>query len=87
MIASCVQTDASVQVIGSVAGNPTFQFSYDYTGNVQRGTGSASTDAPLTVIAIGLDTAQFVITTGTITRAKGIVISLVSALERNYSNP
>ncbi|MHA2065736.1 MAG: hypothetical protein ACXABY_15270, partial [Candidatus Thorarchaeota archaeon] len=82
-----VQDDAPVNVTGSVAGAATFQFSYDYTGNIQRGAASASTDAPVTVVAIGLDTAQFVITTGTITRAKGIVISIVSALERNYSNP
>ena len=74
-------------VTGLVGGSPTYQFAYDYDGNVQRGAASAGNNAPITVVAIGLDTAQFVITTGSITRSKGINISLVSALERNYSNP
>ena len=82
-----VQDGDTNEVTGSVGGSPTYQFTYDYDGNVQRGGASASTDAPVTVVAIGLDTAQFVLTTGTITRSKGIAISLVSALERNYLNP
>lgn len=82
-----VQDSDGNLVTGNVGGSPTYQFAYDYDGNVQRGNASAGIDAPVTVVAIGLDTAQFVITTGTISRSKGISISLVSALERNYSNP
>jgi len=82
-----VQDSALADVTGLVAAASSFTFDFDYTNNAQRGGGSEGTDAPVTVIAIGLNTAQFVITTGTITQAKGIVISLVSALERNYSNP
>ena len=41
----------------------------------------------VTVVAIGLETAQYVRTTSTITRAVNQSISLVAALERNYSNP
>jgi hypothetical protein len=82
-----VQDSLSTPVQGSVNNATIFQFDYDYTNNQQRGSGSEDTDAPITVIAIGLSTAQFVITTGTITEAKGIVVSLVSSLERNYSNP
>ncbi len=44
-------------------------------------------DAPVTIIAIGLFTAQFVITTGTLARSKSNEFTLVSALERNYANP
>jgi hypothetical protein len=82
-----VQDATSAQIAGNVSGQPSVSFTYDYDGNVQRGATSAGTDAPVTIVAIGLTKAQFVITTGNITRAKGISFSLVSALERNYSNP
>ena len=81
-----VQDSSGNLVTGNVGAAPSFQFTYDYDGNTQRGGASAGVNAPVTIIAIGLDTAQFVITTGTITRSKGINISLVSALERNYLN-
>ena len=64
----------------------TVSFTYAYDTNTQRGSASAATDAPVTLVAIGLDTAQFVIATGTITRATGLTISAVAALERNYLN-
>lgn len=60
---------------------------YDYDGNTQRGTLSAGNNAPITVVAIGLGTAQYVKTTGTITRSITNSVSLVAPLERNYSNP
>lgn len=66
------------------AGNISIPFTYDYDVNVQRGSTSAATDAPVTLVAIGLTNAQFVIAAGTITRATGITISAVAALERNY---
>jgi hypothetical protein len=62
-------------------------YEFDYDGNTQRGTASAATDAPVTIVAIGLNTAQYVSTAGTVTRQSVNVFSLVSALERNYSNP
>ena len=43
-------------------------------------------DAPVTIVAIGLSLAQYVVATGTIT-SSGLTASLVAALERNYSNP
>jgi len=76
-----------VAVTPDAAGNISIPFTFDYDGNVQRGLTSASTDAPVSLVAIGLSNAQFVITTGTISRATGISISSSSALERNYSNP
>ena len=61
-------------------------FNFDYDGNVQGGR-AAATNADVTIVAIGLNTAQYVVATGTITRATGLSFGLVSALERNYSNP
>jgi hypothetical protein len=60
-------------------------FTFDYDNNTQGGR-TAGTDANVTVVAIGLDTAQYVAAEGTITRATGQNISLVAPLERNYSN-
>ena len=68
------------------AGGSSVAFTYDYDNNVQRGAASAGIDAPVTLVCIGLDTAQYVISTGTISRATGITISAVAALERNYLN-
>jgi hypothetical protein len=72
-------------VAGTLAGgNISVPFTYDYDVNVQRGAGSAATDGPVTLVAIGLSSAQYVVAAGTITRATGITISAVAALERNY---
>jgi hypothetical protein len=59
--------------------------SYNYDGNVQRGSASAGKDAPVTVVAIGLDKGQYVQATGTITRSKTNTVSLIASLERNYA--
>jgi len=64
----------------------TYSFDFDYDGNTQGGR-SASTDADIILRAIGLETAQFVETSGTIIEAVGQTFSLVAGLERNYSNP
>jgi len=72
-----------------IAGNATqssLTFSYAYDANVQRGTASAAKDAPITIVAIGLGTAQWVSATSTIQRAD-LTVSLVAPLERNYANP
>jgi len=62
-------------------------FEFDFDNNTQRGAASAAANAPVTIVAIGLNTAQYVSTAGTVTRQSTNVFSLVSALERNYSNP
>lgn len=72
------------QTVSPIAGNISIPFTYDYDVNVQRGGASAGQDAPVTLVAIGLSNAQFVISAGTVTRATGITISAVAALERNY---
>lgn len=58
---------------------------YDYNTNVQRGGGTGSTDAPVTVIGIGLEKSQWVKATGTIKKDKTSSVTLTSSLERNYS--
>jgi len=82
-----VQDSNDVEIAGNISAQASIAFTYYYDGNVQRGATSAATTAPVTLVAIGLDTAQFVISTGTISRTTGITISAVAALERNYLNP
>jgi hypothetical protein len=82
-----VQNPLGSEIAGNVSAATDVDWTYDYDGNVQRGAASAGTNAPVTIVAIGLATAQYVITTGTITRNKGLTFSLVAPLERNYSNP
>lgn len=82
-----VNNASSVAMSGNISGNASISLSYDYDGNIQRGAGSAGTDAPVTVVAIGLTTGQYVKSTGTIQKSTANTVSLVAALERNYSNP
>lgn len=69
---------------------------YNYDSNDQRGSGtynsgdgvgdSAKTDAPITVVGLGLGTGQYVIATGTsIERNTANAVTLTAALERNYA--
>lgn len=79
------QDDTLTDISGSV-GSASLGFNYAYSANVQRGSGSGGSDAPVTIVAIGLSTAQYVLATGSITNT-GLTASLVAALERNFSNP
>jgi hypothetical protein len=80
-----VQDDTVTDISGAIPG-ATQNYNYAYDGNIQRGAASAGADAPVTIVAIGLSLAQYVIATGTITNT-GLTASLVAALERNFSNP
>jgi len=80
-----VDDNAGVDVAGTVAAQSSIQFDFDYDGNVQGGR-TAGTDAPITVVAIGLNTGQYVRATGTITRSTSNAVSLVAPVERNYEN-
>lgn len=80
-----VEDNDGVDISGNLGGASSIPFTFDYDNNVQGGR-TAGTDANVTVVAIGLDTAQYVAAEGTITRATGQNISLVAPLERNYSN-
>jgi len=82
-----VRNDADNPVFGSAFSqtDQKFEFNYAYDGDTTGGR-SQSTPTPITVIAIGLEKAQYVVASGTITTA-GATISLVSPLERNYDDP
>lgn len=70
--------------------------SYNYDSNDQRGAGtynsgdgvgdSAKTDAPITVVGIGLRTGQYVVATGLIEKSTANSVTLTASLERNYSS-
>lgn len=61
-------------------------FTFDYDGNVQGGR-TAGVDADVTIVAGRPGYAKPVVATGTITRSKGISISLVAEQDRGYVNP
>ena len=80
-----VDDNSGTDISGNVSGANTVGFTFDYDGNSQGGR-TAGTDAPVTVVAIGLNTAQYVAAEATLTRSTGQNISLVAPLERNYDN-
>jgi hypothetical protein len=80
-----VDDDSGTDISGSVSG-ASISFDFDYDGNNQ-GNRTPGTDANVTVIAIGLDTGQYVKATGTIGRSNANSITLTAAIERNYENP
>ena len=81
-----VDNAAGTDISGLVSGNTSIAFDFDYENNVQGGR-TANTDADITLVAIGTDGAQYVVATGTITRATGLSFTLSANLERNYLNP
>ena len=82
-----VQDNSASPLTGSVATSASVSFDYDYDGNIQRGTDSSGSVVPFTGVALGLSNAQYVVTTGNITRTTANSINFVAALERNYLNP
>lgn len=82
-----VNDNLAAPMSGSVSGQTSIQLSFDYDNNVQRGAASAGVDAPITVVAIGLQTGQYVKSEGTISKSTANSISMVASLERNYLNP
>ena len=81
-----VDDNSDVDITGLISSASSVSFDFDYDGNVQGGR-TAATDAPVTLVASGLGSAQYVKATGTIVRSNANNFSLVSSLERNYSNP
>jgi len=82
-----IQDNNSQPITGSVDGSGSIAFDYNYDNNIQRGNASSGSDVPFTGVALGLGTAQYVVTTGTWTRSTTNTVNFVAALERNYSNP
>jgi len=79
-----INNKSGIAITGTVNGQASIGFDYDYDGNIQRGDASAGTNVPFTAVALGLSTAQYVVTTGAIVRTTANVINFVAALERNY---
>ena len=82
-----VKDASNVDMAGSISNQAQIIHTYAWDSNEQRGTGSDGSNAPITVVAIGLATGQFVSATGTILRSTTNSVALVAALERNYANP
>jgi hypothetical protein len=82
-----INDNSNSAITDSVSGRTSVAFDYDYDNNTQRGPSSSGTTVPYTAVAIGLGTAQYVVTTGSIVRSTSNVINFVAALERNYLNP
>jgi hypothetical protein len=81
-----VQDANASAMTGDVGGLSSKQHSFDYDGNSQGGR-TPGTEAPITAVAIGLGTAQFVKATATVVKSIANSVSLVAPLERNYANP
>lgn len=80
-----VVNDNAGDPISGVVPGASVGFDFDYDNNAQGGR-TAATNAAVVIRALGLNTAQFVETSGTIIRATGQSFSLVAPLERNYAN-
>ena len=79
-----VEDASGTPITGTISGANNVIFSYDYDNNSQGNRITGQGGAAVIVKAIGFDTAQFVETTGSITRTTGQTFSLISALERNF---
>jgi len=77
-----VNNKDGVPIAGTITGS-TMEFTFDYDGNTQGGR-TAGTDALVTIVAGNAGSAKPVVATGTITRSKGISISLVAEQDRAY---
>jgi len=82
-----VNDNGGTPISGLISGQASIGFDYDYDGNVQRGAGSANTEVPVVLVAIGIASAQFVKVSGTIVRSKSNNFSFVANDELTYSNP
>ena len=77
--------DVTQAAMGDISGASSIQFDFNYDNN-QQGGRTQATNAPITVVAIGLQTGQFVSAETTIERTVTNSASLVAPLERNYEN-
>lgn len=70
---------------GTIGGQPSVSFTYDYDNNTQDVTRTPGVDdADVYLVCLGLSGAQYVIQAGSIARTTGQTITAVAALERNY---
>ncbi len=76
--------DATGTPITGTISAGTIDFTYDYDGNTQGGF-SGGTDRPVVLIGIRPGYGKFAVATGTLTRSKGISLSLVAEQDRVYA--
>lgn len=76
--------DPPAAISGDVSGSSSVTRSFDYTGNSQGGR-TPNTNAPVVGVGIGLVDGQYVSSTTTIERSTTNALSLIAALERNYT--
>ena len=76
--------DATGTPITGTITSGTIGFTYDYDGNTQGGY-VGGTDRPVTLIGIKPGTGKFAAATGTLSRSKGISLSLVAESDRVYA--
>lgn len=75
--------DASGSPITGTVSAASVAFTYDYDGNAQGGA-TPGTDRAVTVVAVRPGFGKYVVATGTLTRSKGISLSLVAEQDRAY---
>lgn len=78
-----VNNAAGSPITGSISSG-SIAFDYDYDGNVQGGY-AGGTDRPVTLIAIRPGYGKFAVATGTLSRSKTIVLSIVAEQDRVYA--
>lgn len=77
-----VKNAANVDITGTISAG-SIGFDFDYDGSTAGGT--AGTDKAVTLIGIKPGTGKYAVATGTLTRSKGISLSLVAETDRVYS--
>jgi len=75
--------DANDNPITGTISSATIGFDFDYDGDTLGGT--AGTDKAVTLIGIRPSTGKFAVATGTLSRSKGISLSLVAETDRVYT--
>lgn len=80
-------TDAAMNWEIRNKSNGSISWTFDYTNNVQGGR-TGNTAADVSIVAVGLETGQYVLASGnTIGSGSGQNFSITASLERNYSDP
>lgn len=78
-----VNDSTGTPITGTISSG-SIAFTYDYDGNVQGGY-AGGTDRPVTLIAIRPGYGKFAVATGSLTRSKGISLSVVAEQDRVYA--
>lgn len=77
-----VKNSANADIAGTISAS-SIGFDFDYDGSTAGG--PAGTDKAVTLIGIKPGTGKYAVATGTLTRSKGISLSLVAETDRVYS--